>query len=175
MNASLVLISGETRKVYPLTNMSTTIGRAPNNTIQLASTHVSRHHAVIEMGKNACEIVDLDSTNGTFVNGRKIDRHTTNVLANGAILRIGEYELRFETEDVQADAGRRTTIHELSFDTIQPTVVKTPTAGAIPGPILLEVPPAGIPVEQPSLDDEEEDVEAIEEEEPADDSAQPRP
>lgn len=133
MNARLVLISEEAQKIFPIVDISTTVGRAPNNTIQLSSTHVSRHHAVIEMGRNSCEIVDLDSTNGTYVNGQKVTRHTTNLLENGTVIRIGEFEMRFEVDEEPSGGDRDqfpTEIHELSAATIQGTVVKGQTTAS---------------------------------------------
>lgn len=127
MRFVLILLSGETQTIYPIVDMSTTIGRAPNNTIQFASTNVSRHHAVIERGPNACEIVDLDSTNGTYVNDQRIAKHATNVLEDGVLLRIGDVELRFETEDSPDDNSATAHLHELSARTIQATVLKGET------------------------------------------------
>lgn len=49
------------------------IGRAPDNTVVLDDLLVSRHHAELRMGQPA-ELVDLSSANGTFVNGRKVER-----------------------------------------------------------------------------------------------------
>lgn len=50
----------------------TTIGRALDNTIVLDSTDVSRHHARLELSGNQARIIDLDSTNGTRVNGARV-------------------------------------------------------------------------------------------------------
>ena len=52
------------------------IGRDPDNDIILDNAGVSAHHAVIEKKEHAFEISDNDSTNGVFVNGERITRHT---------------------------------------------------------------------------------------------------
>lgn len=53
----------------------TTIGRAFDNTIVIESSEVSRHHAKIERTRHGLTVVDLNSTNGTHVNGRRVTSH----------------------------------------------------------------------------------------------------
>lgn len=54
----------------------TSIGTAPDNHVVLAATTVSRHHALLARNERAYRLVDLGSTNGTYVNGRRIDGST---------------------------------------------------------------------------------------------------
>ena len=70
------------------------VGRAPECEIRIEDTYASQQHARI-FGKNGSWYVeDLGSTNGTFVNGVRIDRPRK--LAHGDVVRVGETELRFE-------------------------------------------------------------------------------
>ena len=59
--------------VYPL-HGSTTIGRMPDNNITIDSQYVSGHHAKIYIKNNTYVVKDMGSTNGTFLNGDKIER-----------------------------------------------------------------------------------------------------
>lgn len=68
-----------------------TIGRADDNTVILGDVSVSAHHAVITTLFQASFIEDLGSTNGTYVNGKRIIKHT---LHNGDIVRIGEQQIK---------------------------------------------------------------------------------
>jgi FHA domain len=72
-----------------------TIGRAEDNTVPLAGDEfASAHHARVEAARDGVWIIDLDSTNGTFVNGTPLNgRHK---LRKGDVVNIGDTELRFE-------------------------------------------------------------------------------
>ncbi|MFQ5615805.1 MAG: FHA domain-containing protein [Anaerolineales bacterium] len=61
----------EIGKSYSL-DVQTRIGRAPENEIYVSDTQISRHHAVIKRQGDSYIVSDLDSTNGTFVNGKRI-------------------------------------------------------------------------------------------------------
>lgn len=67
-----------------------TIGRAPGADFILDATLVSRLHCRLTAGAAELEVVDLDSTNGTFVNGRRVSRAT---LLTGDRLSVGAVEL----------------------------------------------------------------------------------
>jgi len=68
-----------------------TIGRAPRADIIVDAALVSRLHCRLEAGETAIEVIDLSSTNGTFVNDRRIERAT---LLDGDRLRVGRVELQ---------------------------------------------------------------------------------
>jgi transcriptional regulator with GAF, ATPase, and Fis domain len=71
--SSLLTIKGYNTGVrYRLESESTTIGRAPENTIQLLDNNVSRLHAEIRRDRMAYTILDKDSRNGLFVNGKRM-------------------------------------------------------------------------------------------------------
>ncbi|MEO0565576.1 MAG: FHA domain-containing protein, partial [Chloroflexota bacterium] len=58
---------------HPLSSMNTDLGREPTNDIRLGASGVSRHHARITREHNFIHITDLNSTNGTWVNGKKLE------------------------------------------------------------------------------------------------------
>ena len=72
-----------------------TIGRADDNTLALPGDEfASGHHARIESQRDGVWILDLGSTNGTFVNGAHLDGRRK--LREGDVVQIGDTELRFE-------------------------------------------------------------------------------
>jgi pSer/pThr/pTyr-binding forkhead associated (FHA) protein len=81
---------GATR--HPLLLERTSIGRSRDNTVYLADERVSRRHARIDLQQGTFVISDLDSANGTYVNGQRIQRHRLN---SGDEIRIGDTRLRF--------------------------------------------------------------------------------
>ncbi|PXX52681.1 DNA-binding SARP family transcriptional activator [Nocardia tenerifensis] len=80
-------------RTYSVTGKVTRVGRLPDNDIVLEHGKVSRHHAAILHNGLAYLIKDLLSSNGVFVDGvRVVD---SAVLTEGAVIRIGDYELTF--------------------------------------------------------------------------------
>ena len=69
-----------------------TIGRKEDNDIRIENLAVSGHHAKLLTIFEDSFLEDLSSTNGTFVNGKSIDKHP---LRNGDIIVIGKHELRY--------------------------------------------------------------------------------
>src|SRR5262245_46618403 len=86
---SLTQAAGE--KVFPL-GASTTIGRDPQAEVPIDDQAASRHHARIERRGDDYIVVDLESRNGTLVNGEKVKERT---LADGDRIRIGGKEFTF--------------------------------------------------------------------------------
>lgn len=94
--AALVVSSGPTIGTrYFIGKPTMTIGRDLGNDIVIDDSRVSRHHAEIRHTAGKVSIGDLNSTNGTWVNGQ---RTTERILANGDRISIGGVELFFETE-----------------------------------------------------------------------------
>ncbi len=92
----VVLSAGLTGRTHELTVDKTTIGRVEDNTFQIAEPSVSSHHCEVLLKGTEVVIHDLNSTNGTFINGEKVTADT--VLKPNQILRLGQIELRLETE-----------------------------------------------------------------------------
>jgi len=92
VEASPSLASGERLEVG---TTPVTVGRAPENAVSLpADEYSSAHHARIELLRDGLWILDLGSTNGTFVNGTQIDGRSR--LRTGDAVRIGDTRLRVE-------------------------------------------------------------------------------
>ena len=116
LRPALVFLSGELIAVpIPLEREDVIMGRALEADVRVNDTQVSRQHAKITTiangAKNAAEyaLTDLDSRNGTFLNGRRIRRET---LQNGDKISIGETILRFDLLD-EIDREYQRQIHRL--------------------------------------------------------------
>jgi len=73
-----------------------TIGRAPRADFVVDAAMVSRVHCRLTAGREQIDLQDLESTNGTFVNGRRVERAA---LKEGDRLRVGRMELLVERRD----------------------------------------------------------------------------
>lgn len=80
-----------------------TIGRHGDNTIVVADEGVSRHHCVVEYVDEEVIVRDLESRNGTKVNGEEIK---TKVLAEGDIIQVGQTRFRFTSHPRTATGAR---------------------------------------------------------------------
>ena len=96
MSKLVLLTEGFAGRTYELNVEKTTVGRVEDNAFQIAEPSVSSHHAEIILKGNDVVIKDLNSTNGTFINGEKI---TEAVLKPGQTLKFGQVELRLEGKD----------------------------------------------------------------------------
>jgi pSer/pThr/pTyr-binding forkhead associated (FHA) protein len=86
---------------YEVSGTPLTIGRLPDNAIQIDHFSVSGHHArIVAEGANFV-LYDQDSTNGTYVNGQKVSRA---VLVNGDTVHVGRHILSFSDEPQPAFA-----------------------------------------------------------------------
>jgi pSer/pThr/pTyr-binding forkhead associated (FHA) protein len=91
----LVLLSeGFTGRTYELKTDKTTVGRVSDNAFEIPEASVSSHHCEIFQRGGEVVVKDLGSTNGTFINGEKIDEAA---LKPGQILRVGMIEMRLES------------------------------------------------------------------------------
>jgi chromosome segregation ATPase len=87
----LIRSEGDSEVVHVLSR-KTSVGRTPDNDLQIDAKFISRHHAVILAGPAHTIIEDLNSTNGVLVNGRRITRQT---LKDGDSVMIGKTVFRF--------------------------------------------------------------------------------
>lgn len=93
--ARLVILSeGLAGKTHDLTVEKTTVGRVEDNTFQVPEQSVSSHHCEVLLRGTEVIIRDLNSTNGTFINGTQINGEAP--LRAGQTLRLGQVELRLE-------------------------------------------------------------------------------
>src|SRR6187431_1109932 len=79
------------------------VGRVQGNDLMLPKGNVSKHHARLLFRDGRFIVTDLKSTNGTYVNGRKIAQAT--IVREGDKIYIGDFVLRLETNGAGAGAG----------------------------------------------------------------------
>ncbi len=89
--AELERLDGDRFVTHVLTHR-TRIGRAPGCELQIDSASVSRHHALVLLGRHEVIVEDLHSTNGILVNGRRCSRQ---LLHDGDLVTVGEAQFRF--------------------------------------------------------------------------------
>ncbi|GLS15499.1 MULTISPECIES: FHA domain-containing protein [Hydrogenophaga] len=92
MPKMIVSIDGVVIKEVQLTKDRTTLGRRPYNDIVIDNLAVSGEHAVLQMSGADVFLEDLNSTNGTYVNGKAIKKQQ---LQNGDTVEIGKYKIKF--------------------------------------------------------------------------------
>ena len=117
MPKMIVSIDGVVIKEVQLTKDRTTLGRRPYNDIVIDNLAVSGEHAVLQMTGNEVYLEDLNSTNGTYVNGKAIKKQ---LLQNGDTVEIGKYKIKYVNE---AAVGFEKTM-----------VIKAGSAGLAPPP-----------------------------------------
>lgn len=99
MPAKLILVRGEGPREHPLAAFNT-LGRHPDNTIQVLDRIVSKEHCRITQTPDGRFVLrDVGSLNGTYVGGERVAER---ILANGDILVLGNTTLRFEGEPAPA-------------------------------------------------------------------------
>ncbi len=81
---------------YPLGEDDVSIGRDRESTVVVASESASRRHARIFVSGGSHVLVDLESTNGTLLNGKPVQEQT---LRHGDVIRVGSLVLRYSVED----------------------------------------------------------------------------
>jgi len=96
---------------YNMTKERYTIGRLPSNDVRIDNPTVSGHHSLIINILNDSFLEDLNSTNGTYVNGKLIKKHA---LQHGDVVTIGRHQLRFvdsgADDEAQDDEFARTMV-----------------------------------------------------------------
>lgn len=155
--ASLRLIHGPVPNLlHALEKDQTTIGRSAGNELVLADPEVSRRHARVLRKDDGFTIEDLGSTNGTFINGRRINRLTR--LAHGDIIDLGDtIRLRYEVEGASEEPlpaaaeapGQQTAASIAAPATPRPSPAPAPAAPkatqpAAAAPPAAVAPPAGV-------------------------------
>jgi pSer/pThr/pTyr-binding forkhead associated (FHA) protein len=112
--ARLILsLDGQVLAEYNMNKERYTIGRLPDNDIRIDNPAVSGHHSLVINILNDSFLEDLNSTNGTYVNGKLIKKHA---LQHGDVVTVGHHQLRFV--DTQSD--------ETEPDEFEKTMVITP-------------------------------------------------
>jgi len=95
---------------YNMTKERYTVGRLPDNDVRIDNPAVSGHHSLIINILNDSFLEDLNSTNGTYVNGKLIKKHA---LQHGDVITIGHHQLRFsdqQTTETEQDEFEKTMV-----------------------------------------------------------------
>ena len=109
--ARLILsLDGQVLAEYNMNKERYTIGRLPDNDIRIDNPAVSGHHSLIINILNDSFLEDLNSTNGTYVNGKLIKKHA---LQHGDVVTVGHHQLRFvdtQSSDEEPDEFEKTMV-----------------------------------------------------------------
>ena len=143
--AKLILsMDGLVLKEIGLNKERMTIGRRPSNDIQIDNLAISGEHAAVVTILNDSFLEDLNSTNGTLVNGQPIKKH---FLKNGDVVELGKYKLKYIAEAAApADPDYERTM-VLRPNMLTPTPAPAPAAappraGDAPAPQAVPAPAA---------------------------------
>jgi pSer/pThr/pTyr-binding forkhead associated (FHA) protein len=96
MGKLVVSLDGVVIKEVQVTKDKTTLGRRPYNDIVIDNLAVSGEHAVLQMVGADVFIEDLNSTNGTYINGKAVKKQ---LLAHNDTIEIGKYKIKYLVED----------------------------------------------------------------------------
>ena len=96
MGKLVVSLDGVVIKEVQITKDKTTLGRRPYNDIVIDNLAVSGEHAVLQMVGADVFIEDLNSTNGTYINGKAVKKQ---LLAHNDTVEVGKYKIKFMVED----------------------------------------------------------------------------
>ena len=96
MGKLVVSLDGVVIKEVQITKDKTTLGRRPYNAIVIDNLAVSGEHAVLQMTGHDVFIEDLNSTNGTYINGKAIKKQ---LLQHNDTVEIGKYKIKYLVED----------------------------------------------------------------------------
>ena len=96
MGKLVVSLDGVVIKEVQITKDKTTLGRRPYNDIVIDNLAVSGEHAVLQMVGADVFIEDLNSTNGTYINGKAVKKQ---LLSHNDTVEIGKYKIKFIVDD----------------------------------------------------------------------------
>ncbi len=102
MSRLILSLDGQVLAEYNMTKERYTVGRLPDNDVRIDNPAVSGHHSLIINILNDSFLEDLNSTNGTYVNGRLIKKHA---LQHGDVITIGQHQIKFADENADDAAN----------------------------------------------------------------------
>jgi pSer/pThr/pTyr-binding forkhead associated (FHA) protein len=136
MPKMIVSIDGVVIKEVQLTKDRTTLGRRPYNDIVIDNLAVSGEHAVIQLAGNEVSLEDLNSTNGTYINGKAVKKQQ---LANNDTIEIGKYKIKYVNEQQEAGFERTMVIKAGSAGLAAAPTAAAPAAAAPAGNAAIKV------------------------------------
>ncbi|HYO88698.1 MAG TPA: FHA domain-containing protein, partial [Candidatus Limnocylindrales bacterium] len=147
--ADKVIVTGPNgSQTYDLSSGTLTIGRESDSDITLPTGKVSRNHARIERKPDGTyQVIDLGSTNGTFVNEARAGANAPQVWAAGVPMRIADYQFRLEPANAPPAAAPAAAAPDLGFTLLEaadaPQAAPPAAPAAPPKPTAPSFPPAG--------------------------------
>jgi hypothetical protein len=129
MPKMIVSIDGVVIKEVQLTKDRTSLGRRPYNDIVIDNLAVSGEHAVLQMSGSEVHLEDLNSTNGTYVNGKAVKKQ---LLQNNDTVEIGKYKIKYVDESADAGFEKTMMIKAGSVSPASAAMAAQPTASALP-------------------------------------------
>ncbi|WP_457282074.1 FHA domain-containing protein [Polaromonas sp. P5_D5] len=130
MPKMIVSIDGVVIKEVQLTKDRTSLGRRPYNDIVIDNLAVSGEHAVLQMTGNEVYLEDLNSTNGTYVNGKAVKKL---LLQNSDTVEIGKYKIKYVNEAAPAGFEKTMIIKAGSAGLVPPAPTGSPVASTEAG------------------------------------------
>ncbi|MBM0107115.1 FHA domain-containing protein [Steroidobacter sp. S1-65] len=157
--ARLILsLDGQVMAEYNMNKERYTVGRLPDNDIRIDNPAVSGHHSLVINILNDSFLEDLNSTNGTYVNGKLIKKHA---LQHGDVVTVGHHQLRFvdtQSTDTEPDEFEKTMVitpgsavaaiaakkaSAAAAAAPAPKAAPTPVSTSAPSPLTRPMPPGG--------------------------------
>jgi two-component system, cell cycle response regulator len=111
-------------EVIPLHAPGITIGRSSENDVSLSEAEVSRHHAQVSLSRigeagHMVQMTDLGSTNGSFINGRRIEMPQVPIaLQHGDVIRVGAHAFKLKRLDALERHYHEAMMAQTSLDTL---------------------------------------------------------
>jgi pSer/pThr/pTyr-binding forkhead associated (FHA) protein len=131
MGKLVVSLDNVVIKEFQITKERTTLGRRPYNDIVIDNLAVSGEHAVLTAAQSDVYIEDLNSTNGTYINGKAVKKQ---LLANNDVVEVGKYRIKFLAEDAE-DYEKTMILRPGAFGRAPGTIGAPPAAGTPAGPV----------------------------------------
>jgi pSer/pThr/pTyr-binding forkhead associated (FHA) protein len=127
MPKMIVSIDEVVIKEVQLTKDRTTLGRRPYNDIVIDNLAVSGEHAVLQMSGSEVILEDLNSTNGTYLNGKATKKQQ---LQNGDSIEIGKYKIKFVADGAANNFDKTMVVNTRNMPAPQaPNTRSTPLSG----------------------------------------------
>jgi len=139
MGKLVVSLDNVVIKEFQITKERTTLGRRPYNDIVIDNLAVSGEHAVLTAAASDVFIEDLNSTNGTYINGKAVKKQ---LLSNNDVVEVGKYRIKFLADDAE-DYEKTMILRPGAFGRTPGTIGSGPLAGQAPvgssGPASIKV------------------------------------
>jgi len=136
MGKLVVSLDNVVIKEFQITKERTTLGRRPYNDIVIDNLAVSGEHAVLTSTGSDVFIEDLNSTNGTYINGKAVKKQ---LLSNNDVVEVGKYRIKYLADDAE-DYEKTMILRPGAFGRTPGTLGSSPMGGAVStGPASIKV------------------------------------